>query len=144
MATAHTLTGIVPSQARSWLATDASWLPTLNRIGLGLVMFPHGAQKLLGWFGGYGLSGTLGWLTGAVGLPLPVALLVVAAESLGALALLFGAGTRLAASGVLAVMLGAVATTHWSNGFFMNWEGTQAGEGFEFHLAVATLSLIHI
>ena len=104
-------------------------------------MIPHGAQKLLGWFGGYGLSATLGWLTDGAGLPFPVALAVVVAESVGALALIVGVATRAAALGILAVMIGAVLTTHLSNGFFMNWDGTQPGEGVEFHLLAATVAI---
>jgi putative oxidoreductase len=116
------------------IATQDSWTPTWLRVVLGAVMFPHGAQKLLGWFGGYGFDGTMRFLTGHVHLPYAIALLVVLAESLGALALITGAFTRVAAAGILSVMIGAVVTTHLSNGFFMNWSGHAAGEGFEYHL----------
>ncbi|MBS2022940.1 MAG: DoxX family protein [Deltaproteobacteria bacterium] len=112
-----------------------------QRVLLGLVMFPHGAQKLLGWFGGYGFSGTMGFFTGTLHLPAPLALLVILGESLGALALIAGAGTRLAAFGISAIMVGAVLTTHAQFGFFMNWFGAQKGEGFEYHLLVLALSL---
>lgn len=96
-------------------------------------MLPHGLQKTLGWFGGYGFNGTMGWLTGTVGAPWIFALLAVLAESVGALMLIVGFGTRVAALGVGGVM--TVATTmHWANGFFMNWTGSQKGEGFEYHL----------
>ena len=117
----------------SLVATGDSVGPALLRVTLGLVLLPHGLQKTLGWFGGYGFQGTMGWLTGTLGAPWILALLAILAESVGAVLLLVGLGTRVAALGIGAVM--AVATTvHWSNGFFMNWSGQQAGEGFEFHL----------
>lgn len=114
---------------------------TLQRVLLGAVMFPHGAQKLLGWFGGYGFDGTMTFLTDTVHLPAPLALLVILAESIGALLLIAGLGTRVAALGISAVMLGAVFTTHESVGFFMNWYGNQPGEGYEYHLLALALSV---
>ena len=107
---------------------------TLARLVLGLVIFPHGAQKVLGWFGGYGWDGTMGYLTGTIGLPTAIAALVILIEFLGPIALVLGLCTRLAALGIIAVMVGAVRTVHQANGFFMNWTGKQAGEGFEYHL----------
>jgi putative oxidoreductase len=121
--------------------TDSSKSRAFQRIALAAVMFPHGAQKLLGWFGGPGFDGIMGYLTKSVGLPTPVAFLVVIAESVGAVALAAGAFTRVAAFGIAAVMTGAVLTSHLSNGFFMNWMGNQAGEGFEFHLLALALAL---
>lgn len=115
-------------------ATDSSLAPLVLRVALGLVLLPHGAQKVLGWFGGHGFDGTMGFLTGAIGLPWAIALLVVAIESFGALALVAGFASRFAAAGVVAVMAGAVLTVHLPHGFFMNWSGAQAGEGFEYHL----------
>ena len=123
------------------LATDASRTRLVQRAVLGAVMFPHGAQKLLGWFGGHGWDGTMGYLTGAVGLPTPLAALVILAESLGAIALVLGLGTRVAALGIAAVMIGAVFTSHLEPGFFMNWFGNQTGEGFEYHLLALALAL---
>ncbi len=130
-----------PSPLTRLLATDAAIGPTLLRLTLGLVMFPHGAQKVLGWFGGYGWSGTLGYLTGQIGLPYPLAALVVLIEFVGALLLLAGLATRFAALGFVAVMVGAIATVHLPNGFFMNWFGAQAGEGYEYHLLVIGMAL---
>jgi putative oxidoreductase len=124
------------------LATESDWGRTAARVALGIVMFPHGAQKLLGWFGGYGWTGTMGFLTGQAGLPAPVAALVILIESLGALALVAGFAGRVMAAGVAAVMLGAVATVHLANGFFMNWAGSQAGEGFEYHILATALALV--
>jgi putative oxidoreductase len=124
------------------LRTDDSVAPLIARLVLGVVMLPHGAQKLLGWFGGYGFEGTVGFLTGQVGLPWVVAVLVVLIESLGAIALIAGAAGRLASLGIIAVMTGAVVTSHLPNGFFMNWSGQQAGEGFEYHLLAIALGAI--
>jgi putative oxidoreductase len=114
----------------------------LARLALGIVIFPHGAQKVLGWFGGHGFAGTMTFFTGTMGLPYLVALLVVLAEFLGSLGLIAGALTRIAALGIGSVMLGAILMVHLPNGFFMNWGGTQAGEGFEYHLLAIGLVLI--
>ncbi len=124
------------------IGTGADWGATAARIALGLVMFPHGAQKLLGWFGGYGWAGTMGFLTGQIGLPAVVAGAVILIESLGSVALLTGFLGRLAAAGIAGVMVGAVATVHVGNGFFMNWSGNQAGEGFEYHILALGLALV--
>jgi putative oxidoreductase len=117
-------------------ATDESWAPLFLRIAVAVVIFPHGAQKLLGWFSGPGYSGTVGMFTTQMGLPVVIAVLVIIAEFFGAIGLLFGFLTRIAAIGIGAVMLGAIFLVHLPNGFFMNWTGTQAGEGFQFHLLV--------
>jgi putative oxidoreductase len=129
---------------RRVLATEGDWGATVARVALGAVMLPHGAQKLLGWFGGYGFQGTMGFLTTQVGLPYPIALLVILIESIGALALVLGLAGRVVAAGVAAVMIGAVATVHLHNGFFMNWAGTQKGEGFEYHILAIALALVVI
>jgi putative oxidoreductase len=121
------------------LATTANGSGTLARLVLAAVMFPHGAQKLLGWFGGYGFAGTLGFLTGKIGMPKPLAASVILIEFFAPLFLLVGLGTRLAALGIGAIMIGAIATVHAPNGFFMNWSGSQAGEGFEYHLLALAL-----
>lgn len=121
--------------------TDQSISSLILRLTLALVMFPHGAQKLLGWFGGPGFKGTMGFFTGQMHVPGPLAFLVIMAESLGAIGIALGAGTRIAAAGICAVMLGAVQMVHLRNGFFMNWSGAQPGEGFEFHLLVMGISL---
>jgi putative oxidoreductase len=121
-------------------ATTNSAGPTLLRLALGLVMFPHGAQKLLGWFGGYGFSGTMDGMT-KMGLPSVVVLFVILTEFFGSLLLLFGLGTRIVALAYIGLMVGAIATVHAKNGFFMNWFGQQAGEGFEYHLLVIGMAL---
>jgi putative oxidoreductase len=108
---------------------------------LAVVFFPHGAQKALGWFGGYGLEGTLGFFTQQMGVPLVLALLVVGAEFLGSIGLFFGFLTRVAAFGIASVMTGAILMVHLPYGFFMNWSGQQAGEGFEFHLLAIAIAV---
>jgi putative oxidoreductase len=130
-----------PGMLERLLSTGSDRTLLAQRVALGLIMFPHGAQKLLGWFGGYGLSGTMGFFTGTMHLPAALALVIILAESIGAIALIAGAGTRVAALGIAAVMLGAIATTHLPNGFFMNWFGAQQGEGFEYHLLVLALAV---
>ncbi len=122
--------------------TDESTRNLWLRLVLAGVMAPHGAQKLLGWFGGYGFSNTMGFFTAKLGVPAPIALLVIVAESFGALALAAGFCTRAAAAGLVAVMAGAVFLAHAPHGFFMNWAGNQAGEGFEYHLLVVGLAAV--
>ncbi len=119
---------------RQLLRTDGGAAGLVLRLTLAVVIFPHGAQKLLGWFGGNGFDGTMAFFTGNLGLHSVVAFLVIVAEFFGALGLLVGLLTRVCAAGVGAVMLGAVYIVHRGNGFFMNWYGNQQGEGFEFHL----------
>jgi putative oxidoreductase len=123
------------------LKTDVSRTLFAQRALLGAVMLPHGAQKLLGWFGGGGFSLTMNYFTGTLHIPSALAFLVIASEAFGSLGLLLGLATRLAAFGAAATMIGAVLTTHLQFGFFMNWFGHQSGEGFEFHLLALALSL---
>lgn len=122
------------------LATENSITPTILRLTLGGVMFAHGAQKALGWFGGHGYEATMGFLTGGAGLPWAIAFLVIAIEFAGAIALIVGFGGRLAALGIAVVMVGAVVTTHLDHGFFMNWFGAKSGQGFEYHLLAIGLA----
>lgn len=124
-----------------FLSTDHSTTRLFQRLVLGAVMLPHGAQKLFGLFGGYGFTGTMGFFTGTLGMPAPVGWLVIAAETIGALALVAGLATRLTAFGIAAVMVGAVWFAHLPHGFFMNWTGAQGGEGFEYHLLALALAL---
>lgn len=110
------------------------------RLTLALVILPHGLQKTLGWFGGYGFEGTLGFFTGSMGVPMIIAILVIAAESLGAISLALGFMTRFCAGSLMLVMMGAISMVHAQYGFFMNWFGQQQGEGFEYHLLVVGLA----
>lgn len=123
------------------LATDPRNTALLvQRLVLAAVMFPHGAQKLLGWFGGGGFEGTIGYFQ-SQGIPAVVAFLVIMAESLGSIGLALGVLTRLCALGIASVMVGAIVTTHLPHGFFMNWSGQQAGEGFEYHILALGLAI---
>jgi uncharacterized membrane protein YphA (DoxX/SURF4 family) len=106
-------------------ASDAAL--TVSRLALSLLMLGHGLWKLGAW-GGPGYAGTLAFFTEALHLPAVVAFLVLGVEIAGAACLALGAFTRIAAAGVIATMLGAIATVHWPHGFFMNWTGAGAGE----------------
>lgn len=118
---------------------------TLIRAALGVVMFPHGAQKMLGWFGGYGWSGTMGWLTGSMHFPTLFAALAILAEFLGSLGLITGLLGRVAAFGILCNMVVAVWAIHSKVGFFMNWNLVAGqGEGYEFHILVMAMALLII
>ncbi len=123
------------------LRTRNSWGPLVLRLTLGGVMLPHGLQKTLGLFGGHGFSATMGLFTGQLHIPALFAALAIIAESAGALGLIFGALTRVAALGVGCTMAVAAFMAHSSNGFFMNWSGKQAGEGFEYHLLAVGIAL---
>jgi len=122
--------------------TNNDITPLILRLFLGAIFFPHGAQKALGLFGGYGFSGTMGFFTEKMGIPVVLALLVIAAEFLGSIGLITGFLTRLSALGIASVMTGAIFMVHLPNGFFMNWSGKQAGEGFEFHLLAIGIALV--
>lgn len=117
------------------LKTENSATLLFLRVVLGLAFFPHGAQKVLGWFGGYGFTGTMH-------IPALFAFLAIAAEFAGALGLVAGLFTRVAAFGIASVMVVAVATVHFQFGFFMNWSGAQKGEGFEYHLLALAIALV--
>jgi putative oxidoreductase len=128
---------------RRLVSTTGDGAASLARVSLGLLMFPHGGQHALGWFGGYGFGGTFTWMTRTLGFPRPMAALAIVVELLAPLALVLGIGGRLAAAGIFGLMVGA-ASTHLANGFFMNWfGGLPAGsEGFEYHLLVMALSAV--
>jgi putative oxidoreductase len=123
------------------VATDPGWSALVLRLALGIMILPHGAQKLLGWFGGHGFKGTMGYFTQNLGIPYVFALLAVLAEFFGGLGLIVGLFGRVAALGVGAVMVVAALTAHRPNGFFMNWTGSQPGEGYEFHLLAAAMAV---
>jgi len=114
---------------------------TIIRVVLGVVFFAHGSQKMLGWFGGYGFSGTMSFFTHQMGIPAPFAFLAIAAEFFGGLGLIVGFLGRIAAFGILCNMLVAIMMVHRHNGFFMNWSGAQKGEGIEYHLLAIAITL---
>jgi putative oxidoreductase len=111
------------------------------RVSVGFIMFPHGAQKLLGWFGGYGYRASMQYFTTSMHLPATIAFLVIIIEFFGSIGLIIGFATRLWALGFIAIMAGAIITTNFKNGLFMNWFGLQQGEGYEYHLLVIAICL---
>jgi len=123
------------------LQTSNEFTLTFCRLILGIVFFAHGAQKMLGWFGGFGFSGTVGAFT-KMGMPAALAYFVIFVEFFGGLSMIFGLLSRLGGLGITALMLGAIFTIHIHNGFFMNWFGMQKGEGFEFHLLAIALAVL--
>lgn len=124
---------------RRLYATDDSTATSILRLVLGIVFFAHGAQKMLGWFGGFGFSGTMGFFTGMMHIPAALAFLAIAAEFFGGIGLILGFLTRIAAFGIGVNMLVAIMMVHHVFGFFMNWSGAQKGEGIEFHLLVLAM-----
>jgi len=126
---------------RKLLATDNDDGTTILRLLLGVIFFAHGAQKMLGWFGGYGFTGTMGFFTNVLHIPALFAFLAIAAEFLGGLGLILGFLTRIAALGIFSNMIVAIAMVHHQFGFFMNWTGAQKGEGYEYHLLVMAVTV---
>lgn len=147
MATDRGLSGVTPSSTTARvidpvLRTESDAALLLLRVSLALILFPHGAQHMLGWFGGAGFAGTHDWMTGTVGFPATLAGFAIFVEFVAPFALLAGLLSRVAALGVVGLMTGA-ASTHLGNGFFMNWTGAlPAGtEGFEYHLLMIAIAL---
>ena len=124
------------------LNTDSeNWGALIARVFLGVVILPHGLQKLLGMFGGYGFSATVDYFS-SIGIPSLIGVLIILGESFGALFLIIGLISRISAAGIVIIMVGAILMAHGQHGFFMNWFGTQAGEGYEYHLLAIGLSLV--
>lgn len=126
---------------RSHALTATDWGLLILRLALGAIFFAHGAQKVLGWFGGHGLAATVGGMT-QMGIPAALGYIAAFTEFLGGLGLIFGVLARLSALGIFIVMAVAVLKVHLANGFFMNWTGSQRGEGFEYHLLVMAIALM--
>jgi putative oxidoreductase len=122
------------------IKTDNDVLLTTLRFVLGLVFFAHGAQSMLGWFGGRGLSSTIAFYQ-HLGFPPALGFIAVAIEFFGSLALILGFLGRLAALVIVARLLFTMFTLYWQFGFFMNWTGEQRGEGFEYHLLALGLGV---
>lgn len=122
-------------------AADESIGDTILRLALAFILLPHGMQHLFGFFGGYGFSGTLAWMTGPLGIPAPLAAIGIVLEFVGPTLLIVGAGSRVWGA-ALAVFMFTAASTHFANGFFMNWVGAlPAGtEGFEYHLLASAMA----
>ena len=124
------------------LATNSSnWSALIARLALGITVFPHGAQKLFGWYGGYGFEGTMGFMTTQAGLPYIVALLIILIESIAAIMLIAGLLTRVAAFGIFGLFT-IIAIKFHAASFFMNWAGTQKGEGLEYFILLCGLALV--
>jgi putative oxidoreductase len=123
------------------LKTDSDVTGLVLRLVLGVIFFAHGAQLTFGWFDGYGFGGTMGFFTGTLHIPAPLAFLAIVAQFAGGIGLILGLLTRLAALGIGANMLVAVTMVHAQYGFFMNWSGTQKGEGFEYHLLAIAIAI---
>src|SRR5258708_22155916 len=122
--------------------TNEDYAITIARLVLGILFFIHGDQLMLGWFGGYGLSGSMRFFTQQLGIPAFFAFLAVCAQFFGGIMLIAGLAGRVAALAIICVMAMAVAKVHWQFGLFMNWFGAQKGEGFEYHLLAITIGLI--
>lgn len=138
-ATQATTTQATATQATTTSNRDVSLL--ILRLAAGIVMFPHGAQKLLGWFGGYGFAGTMQFFTQTMHVPALFAFLAICTEFFAPILLVAGAFTRVAALAFAVDMLVAVLMVHVHNGFFMNWTGQQNGEGFEYHIYAIAVAL---
>lgn len=124
------------------IATNpTNWAALVTRLALGITVFPHGAQKVLAWFGGSGISGTMDFLTVTMGLPFLIAVLVILIEFLGSLFLIFGFLTRIAAFCIICHFIGVVLFSHFQDRFFMNWGGTQTGEGLEYFILLFGLAI---
>lgn len=121
--------------------TNNDWTGFILRLIIGLVMLPHGAQKLFGWFGGYGFTGTMQFFTETKGLPWIVGFLVIMLEFFGSILLLLGFGSRILAVLFTFLAIGIALTSHIQNGFFINWFGNQPGEGFEYFILLGGLGL---
>ncbi|MCL5023518.1 MAG: DoxX family protein [Nitrospirae bacterium] len=126
---------------RKLFETNGDISSLVLRVMLGVVFFPHGFQKLLGWFGGDGYPATMAVFTQKMGIPAFLAFLAIMAESLGSLGLLTGFLTRISALGIATNMVVAIFMVHIHNGFFMNWFGNKTGEGFEYHLLAIAIAL---
>jgi len=121
--------------------TTNDWTGLVTRLSIGLILFPHGAQQMLGIFGGYGFTGTMGFLTSTLHLPPLIAFMVITIEFLGSICLITGFASRVWSIAIVVIFIGTIFTAHIDNGFFMNWYGTQKGEGFEYALLVIGLSI---
>lgn len=124
-----------------FFSSQNNWAGLLLRVTIAVVLFPHGAQKLLGWFGGYGFDGTMQYFTQTVKLPYIIGLLVILIEFFAPIALVLGVGSKILAAVIAILFVGIMLTSHLNFGFFMNWMGNQAGEGLEYFLLAIGASL---
>ncbi len=122
-------------------STNNDYAGLVTRLAIALIIFPHGAQKMLGWFNGFGFSGMMNYFTGTMHLPWVIAFLVIIIEFFGTISLGVGFASRFWSIAILILFIGIIFTAHIQNGFFMNWFGTQKGEGYEFDLLVIGLCI---
>ena len=121
--------------------TNNDWTGVIIRLTIGLILFPHGAQKMLGLFGGYGFTGTMGFFTDTMKFPWIIGFLVIIIEFIGALSLIAGFASRIWSVLIIILFTGIIFSSHLNNGFFMNWFGNQKGEGYEYHLLMIGLAI---
>lgn len=121
--------------------TNNDWTGLILRLTLGLVLFPHGAQKVLGWFGGPGFQPEMSFFTGTLHLPWLIGFLVIFIEFAGSLSFITGFASRIWSVATIILFTGIILTAHKEFGFFMNWFGNQKGEGYEYHLLIIGLCL---
>jgi putative oxidoreductase len=129
---------------RKILKTNENWGQLIARLTLGLVLFPHGAQKMLGLFGGYGYTATMNALTNQMQLPSIIAFLVIIIEFFGAIFLILGFATRVWSFAIVFLFIGIIFTAQFEHGFFMNWFGVQKGEGYEYSLLIIGLAITSV
>ena len=132
---------IIKKMKNKIFKTNNDWTGVITRLTIGLILFPHGAQKMLGMFGGYGFTGTMGFFTDTMNLPWIIGFLVIIIEFIGALSLIAGFASRIWSALTIILFLGIIFTSHLHNGFFMNWFGNQKGEGYEYHLLIVGLAI---
>ena len=116
----------------------------ITRLTIGLILFPHGAQKVFGWFGGPGFTNEMNYFTQTANLPWIIAFLVIVIEFAGSLSLILGFASRIWSIAIIILFLGMIFTVHLQNGFFMNWFGNNKGEGYEFDILFWAISIIII
>src|ERR1700756_1589903 len=126
----------------SLTGTHVDWVVGIARLVLGIIFFGHGAQKMLGWYGGPGLASSMRTFTEHLHLPSTLAFLVIAGELFSGIGLIVGLFSRIAALVIALTMVGAIATVHFRFGLFMDWFGSQKGQGIEYHLLAIALALI--
>lgn len=122
-------------------STNNDWTGLVTRLTIGIVLFPHGAQKMLGIFGGYGFSGTMEFFTKTMNLPWVIGFAVIIIEFIGPLSLIVGYAGRIWSALIVVLFIGIIFTSHLEHGFFMNWFGNQKGEGYEFSLLMIGLAI---
>ncbi|MDY7396085.1 DoxX family protein [Aureibaculum sp. 2210JD6-5] len=123
-------------------STSSGWAATVARLTVGLIMLPHGMQKMFGWYGGEGFTGTTNRFTEGMGYPSIIAFLIIFFEFFGAIGLIVGFASRFMAFGIIILMIGAIAQVHRHYGYFLNWHNTMEGEGMQFNLLMIGVAFV--